>query len=81
MIFLFLNKSICCHPSIESSQRDGSHDGQQNMFVCRMWLIVPKLSLSALLIWSTGKMGCYMAVKMSRLNSVCGLSGLSIEND
>ena len=31
--FLFLNKNICCDPSLEPSQRDGSNDGSQNMFL------------------------------------------------
>ena len=31
MFFLFLNENICCDPSLEPSQRDGSNDGSQNM--------------------------------------------------
>ena len=27
VIFLFLIKNICCDPSLEPSQRDGSNDG------------------------------------------------------
>ena len=30
--FLFLNKNICCDPSLEPSRRDGSNDGLQRMF-------------------------------------------------
>ena len=30
--FLFLNKNICCDPSLEPSQQDGSNDGSQNIF-------------------------------------------------
>ena len=33
--FLFLNENICCDPSLEPSQRDGSKDGSQNMFLWR----------------------------------------------
>ena len=32
IIFLFLNENICCDPSLEPSQQDGSNDGLQNMF-------------------------------------------------
>ena len=32
IIFLFLNKNICCDPSLELSRRDGSNDGSQDMF-------------------------------------------------
>ena len=32
-VFLFLNENICCDPSLEPSQRDGSNDGSQNMFL------------------------------------------------
>ena len=28
--FLFLNEYICCDPSFEPSQRDGSNDGSQH---------------------------------------------------
>ena len=31
--FKFLNENICCDPSLEPSQRDGSNDGSQNMFL------------------------------------------------
>ena len=30
-VSLFLNKNICCDPSLESSRRDGSVDGSQHM--------------------------------------------------
>ena len=41
IIFNFLNENICCDPSLEPSQRDGSkpsqrdgfNDGSQNMFL------------------------------------------------
>ena len=29
--FLFLNKNICCDPSLELSQRYGSNEGSKNM--------------------------------------------------
>ena len=32
MIFLFLEENICCDPSLEPSQRDGSNDGSQVCF-------------------------------------------------
>ena len=35
IIFLFLNKTICCDPLFKPSQRDGSDDGSQYMFLCR----------------------------------------------
>ena len=51
--FLFLHENICCDPSLEPSRRDGSNDGSQNTFYGEIWLIIPKLSLLPLLIWST----------------------------
>ena len=54
--FLFLKENICCDPSLEPSQRDGSNDGSQNMLLWRIseiWIIIPKLSLLPFLIWST----------------------------
>ena len=33
IIFLFLNKNICCDPSLEPSQGDRSNDGSQNKFL------------------------------------------------
>ena len=30
--FLFLNKNVCCDPSLELSREDGSNGGSQNMF-------------------------------------------------
>ena len=33
VFFLFLSKNICCDPSLEPSQRDGSYDGSQNMYL------------------------------------------------
>ena len=35
LYFLFLNENICCDPSLEPSQRDGSNDGSQTMFLWR----------------------------------------------
>ena len=32
IFFLLLNKNICCDPSVEPSQRDGSIEGSQFMF-------------------------------------------------
>ena len=32
-IFLFLNGNTCCDPSSEPSQRDGSNEGSQHMFL------------------------------------------------
>ena len=32
LIFLYFNKNICCDPSLEPSQRDGSNDGSQHTF-------------------------------------------------
>ena len=54
IFFLFLNENICCDPFLERSQRDGSNDGSQNMLLTvEIWIIIPKLSLIPLLIWST----------------------------
>ena len=36
IIFLFLIGTICCDPSSEPSQRDGSDEGSQHMFLCRI---------------------------------------------
>ena len=33
MIFLFLKENICCDHSLEPSQRGGSNDGSQDMFL------------------------------------------------
>ena len=30
LFFLFLNKNLCCDPSVELSRRDGSNDGSQH---------------------------------------------------
>ena len=32
IFFLYLNKNVCCDPSLEPSRQDGSHVGSQNMF-------------------------------------------------
>ena len=44
---------MCCDPSVEPPQGDGSNDGSQICFDGEMWIIIPKLSLLLLLIWST----------------------------
>ena len=36
MIILFLNETICCDPSSEPSCQDGSDEGSQHMFSCRI---------------------------------------------
>ena len=37
IIFLFLDKNICCDPSLEPSLQDGSNDSSQHMFLwCNM---------------------------------------------
>ena len=36
IIFLFLIKIICCDPSSEPSDQDGSDEGSQCMFLCRI---------------------------------------------
>ena len=35
LIFLLLNTNICCDPSLEPSQREGSNDGSENMFLLK----------------------------------------------
>ena len=53
--FLFLNENICCDPSLEPFLRDSSNDGYQNLgfFTVEIWIIIQKLSLLPVLIWST----------------------------
>ena len=41
LFFLFLNENICCDPSLEPSHRDGSNEGSQSMFLCRIIEIHP----------------------------------------
>ena len=53
--FLIFNKNKCCDPSLEPSRLDGSNDVSQNMFLRKIWIIIPKLSLLSLLIWSSVK--------------------------
>ena len=54
LLFLFLNKNIYCDLSLVRSQQDGTNDGSQICFYEEIWrLIIPKLSLLPLLIWST----------------------------
>ena len=36
MIFLFLIETVCCDPTPEPSHRDGSDEGSQHMFLCRI---------------------------------------------
>ena len=36
IILLFLIETICCDPSSEVSHRDGSDEGSQHMFLCRI---------------------------------------------
>ena len=36
LIFLLLIKTICCDTSSEPSHRDGSDEGSQRMFLCRI---------------------------------------------
>ena len=54
IIFLFLNENICCDPSLEPSRGDGSKNGSQNTFFNgEILLIIHKLFLLPLLIWTT----------------------------
>ena len=39
--FLFFIKTICCDPSSEPSHRDGSDEGSQHIFLCRIIKIIP----------------------------------------
>ena len=50
--FLFHSQNICCDPSLELVRRDGFNDGSQSMFCEEIWIVIPKLSLLPLLIWS-----------------------------
>ena len=48
IIFLFLIETISCDPSSEPSNQDGSDEGSQYMFLCRInkfSLIITKYSL------------------------------------
>ena len=45
LFYLFLNKNVCCDPSLEQSQRDSSNNGSQNMVYGEIRLLIPKLSL------------------------------------
>ena len=42
--FLFLIKTICCDPSSEPPRQDGSDEGSQHMFLCRINKKFPLLS-------------------------------------
>ena len=44
LFFLFLTETICCDPSSEPSHRDGSDEGSQPMFSCRINKNYPELS-------------------------------------
>ena len=50
IFFLFPNENICCDPSLEPSQRDGSNEGNNICFCGEIGIIILKLPL---LIWST----------------------------
>ena len=50
IFILFLNENICCDPSLEPSQLMMGH---KICFYGEIWLIIPKLSLLSLPIWST----------------------------
>ena len=43
IIFLFLNENLCCDPSLELSQWDGSTERSQNVFVWRNMAHYPKI--------------------------------------
>ena len=45
IIVLFLNKNICCDPSLEPSRCDGSNDGYNISFKGVILKIILKLSL------------------------------------
>ena len=47
------NENMCCDHSLEPSRRDGANDGHKICFYRDMWLIILKLSLLPILIWST----------------------------
>ena len=53
IFFLFLNDSICRGPLLEPSRQDGSNAESQFSSYGEIWLIIPKISLSPLLIWRT----------------------------
>ena len=36
LIFHLVIETICCDPSSEPSRRDGSDEGSQHMFLCRI---------------------------------------------
>ena len=46
-------ENICCDPSLELSQWDGSNKGLNIYFKGGIGKIIPKLSLLPLVIWST----------------------------
>ena len=50
-ILLFLLKNICCDPSSEPSQRDGSDEGSQRMVLMRNKKNYHQILL---LIWTSG---------------------------
>ena len=57
IFFLFLMETICCDPSSEPSRRDGSDEGLQHMFSCRInnkkkHLLISSNTPSSLELWS-----------------------------
>ena len=54
IIFVFLNKNICCDPSFDHlGETVLIMMGHKIRFYGEIWLIIPKLSLLPLLYWST----------------------------
>ena len=49
IFYFFFTENICCDPSLEPSQRDGSNEGSQHTFLCR-WNV--SLNYPCLLILS-----------------------------
>ena len=60
IIFLFLNRNICCDPSIELPHRDSLGEavlmiGHKICFYGEIWITIPELSQLPLLSRSTAK--------------------------
>ena len=53
MISLFLNKNICCYPSLELVGEMVLMRGHNICFYGEIWSVLPKLSMLPFLIWST----------------------------
>ena len=51
--FLFLIETICCNPSSEPSRQDGSDEGSQHMFLCRIKRIIPNYHQILICIYSS----------------------------